>query len=124
MDGFDELLELVEEMPDKVNEILEDATKEAAEMVLADAKRRVKKDTWDLHDSLDVRLEKSKKETKKMWQVYSKGVSKGGVRYAFAVEGGTKKTKAQPFLRPALDENKDNVKRKISEVIVARLGDL
>lgn len=121
VEGADELAKMFEDMGDVAQDILEQASKEAAEIVLASAKQKVPVDTGKLRDSLDIKLEKTRRESKKIWQVYSKGVSKGGVRYGFAVEGGTYKMKAQPFLRPALDENKERIKDKIGEVIGARL---
>ena len=39
------------------------------------------------------------------------------VDYAPWVEGGTSKMAAQPFLRPALDENENRINRMIGEVI-------
>lgn len=39
------------------------------------------------------------------------------VVYAPYVEFGTKRQAAQPYLRPALDENKDNAVREISNVL-------
>lgn len=121
IDGAEELAEMFQEMQDVAKEILDEASKKGAEFVLEDAKRRVPVRTGKLKNSLDIKLEKSRKVTKKAYQVYSKGVSKSGIRYAFAVERGTSKTRPQPFLRPALDENVVEVKRIISEEIVKGL---
>ena len=70
-----------------------------------------------LRRSLSLDKIKVRKTTTRAWKVYSKGVSKGGVRYSFAIESGTSNIKAQPFLRPANDESQEKVIKKISEII-------
>ena len=118
VDGVEDLARMFRSMGDAAESILDEAAKKAAEIVLTDAKNKVPVNTGKLKASLDIKPEKRRRPTKAAYQVYSKGVSKGGVRYAFAVEGGTSKMPARPFLRPALDENKDKIKDTISDELI------
>ena len=124
IDGLNEVAKLFEKMPTSAEAILDEASKVAAKDVLESAKQKCPVKTGKLRDSLDIKAEKVTKKTKRSYQVYSKGVSKGGVRYAFAVESGTSKMPAKPFLRPALDENKENIKKTISEKIIEEIDKL
>ena len=124
VDGLEELVKVFEKMPEVAQEALDSASKEAANVVLQSAKRNCPVKSGKLRDSLDIKAEKTSKPTKRSYQVYSKGVSQGGVRYAFAVEAGTSKAPAKPFLRPALDENKENIKKTISEKIIEEIDKL
>lgn len=117
IDGAEDLVQLFQDMEETAEEILENATKKAADMVLDEAKRRVPVRTGKLKDSLEIKKEKRKKKIKAVHQVRSKGVSQGGVRYAFAVENGTRLARAQPFLRPAVDENRQKIINIIKEEI-------
>ncbi len=121
VEGADDLVQMFDELGLAAEEILDQATKNAAEIVLADAKRKVPVRTGALRASLDIKAEKNKKPTKKVYRVFSKGVRSGGVRYAFAVENGTSKMSARPFLRPALDNNKNQIKDEMNRTIVKAL---
>lgn len=124
VEGAKELAGMFGDMVDVAIKILDDAAKAAADLVLADARRRVPIDTGALRDSLEIKTEKRRKNTKITYQIRSKGVSQGGVRYAFAVENGVKGQKAQPFLRPAIDENRTKIRQVINQSIVDALRGL
>jgi len=115
MEGTDEIIRMFEEMQEDALAILEEATEKATKIVMVTAKQNVPVDTGELRDSLDMKLEKTKKKTKKSWQIYTK------VSHAAAVEFGTSRMAARPKLRQSLDRNKNNVLDKIAEVIVSRL---
>jgi HK97 gp10 family phage protein len=115
--GATEVIEMMKNMADEAEKIVDEAARKAATIVKEDAKSKVKVVSGKLRDSIDIKPEKSKKKTKKTYRVYSKGVRQGGVRYAFAVEAGTSKMEAKPFLRPALDENKRNIINTVNETI-------
>ncbi len=126
IEGIEECAEMLRDMEDLAVEILDEAAHEGSKIVLESAKQKcgVFRKTGALQNSLDIKAEKSKLNTKRYWRLYSKGVSQGGVRYAFAVEGGTKKMEARPFMRQAIDENKEAVKKKVAEVIVKKLEEI
>lgn len=66
-----------------------------------------------LKKNIKIKAEKTKTKGKK---VYSVGIG-GDAWYGVFSEYGTKKTRAKPFLRPALDENRDELTRIILESI-------
>ncbi len=110
LEGMDELKKQLAKIDNSANVLLENASRENAETVLATAKQLVPTRTGKLRDSLTVRKE-STKQGKYTYQIYTKGESEGGVRYGFAVEYGLKKKEygARPFMRPALKKNKKNI---------------
>jgi len=114
--GIRELVNMMDTMIDNSIDILEDATKQATEIVHAKAEQNVKKVTGDMHAAIDIRLQKSRKDTKKVWQVHCKDPG------AASLESGNSKMEPQPFLRKALDSIKYAIQDKINEVILNRLG--
>ena len=94
---------------DYVRQAVEEASKEGAEIVAKEARRRVKKRTGKLHDEIDVRVSPYKDGG---WSVFAQGPGNYTRFYAAFVELGTSDTVAQPFLRPALNANK----RKINKI--------
>jgi HK97 gp10 family phage protein len=113
VEGIDELIKDFDKVSEVAESALDSASKASAEFILSEAKKRVPVKSGKLKNSLAVKSEKNKKSNRKTYRVYNKGVRDGGVKYAFAVEGGTKKMPAKPFLRPAVDENR----RRICEII-------
>lgn len=113
IEGLEELDLLFNQLPDVANKILEQATEEAAKIVMEDAVANVAVDTGKLRAHIRLKHMKLKRKTQNGWCINTKGV-----RYGFAVEYGTTKIKAQPFMRPAFDKNEAAVKAKISEVIL------
>lgn len=113
--GDDFLKELREETPEALFEAAETFSKIAAS--------RTPKMSGDLRESAYAGIEG--KSTYKKRKNYSKEVKakKGeavagfGVFYAKFIEFGTKKMRAQPFMRPTLDE----AKGQLGDVITARL---
>jgi len=114
--GDDFLKALREETPEALFEAAETFAKVAAS-------RAPKGGSGDLRDSAYAGIEG--KSTYKKRKNYSKEVKakKGeavagfGVFYAKFIEFGTKKMRAQPFMRPTLDE----AKGQLGDVITARL---
>ena len=95
---------------DKVIQSVENAKRgglEAASLIVeADATLRAPVDTGNLRSSIT-------------HKVVSDEEARVGtnVEYAPWVEGGTSKMAAQPFLRPALDNNKSRIEKMIGDVI-------
>jgi HK97 gp10 family phage protein len=117
IEGAKELNKMFGDMVTEAEKILDEAAKNAGNLVKDSAKGIVKKDTGKLSESIDIKPVKNKQSTRRSYQVYSKGKSQGGVRYAAFVELGTSKAKAQPYLRPAMDRNKSNIQETIIETI-------
>ena len=122
VEGIEELIEMFKEMEDEAIKALNSAVSETAEVVLSYAKRYVVKKTGKLHNSLDKVKVKSKKNTRVNYNVISKGVRKGGVRYGFVIELGTNKIKQKPFLRPAVDKNLREIGTTLNTGIVKALN--
>jgi HK97 gp10 family phage protein len=101
---------------------LDNAVSKSADIVLNASKSKVPKRTGALEKSSDKVKVNSRKNTSSFYNVVSKGAKKGGVRYGFAVELGTSKTKAKPFLRPAVDENKNKISETLNNEIVNSLN--
>ena len=66
-----------------------------------------------LKKNIKIKAEKTRTKGKK---VYSVGIG-GDAWYGVFTEYGTKKTRAKPYLRPAIDENRDELTKIILESI-------
>lgn len=66
-----------------------------------------------LKKNIKIKAEKTKTKAKK---VYGVGVG-GDAWYGVFPEYGTKKTRAKPYLRPAIDEHRDEITRIVLESI-------
>ena len=119
IEGMDEVIKLLEEMGEEAESVIDDAAKSGAQIVLKRAKQIVPVDTGVLKDSLI--LKKSKIKNAKVKSVYTVS-KKSGAKHFAPVELGTSKMKAQPFIRPAFDENLKNVASKINEEILRAIG--
>jgi HK97 gp10 family phage protein len=98
------------------------------ERICEDAKKRVPVRTGDLKQSLKVRrykkslavaVEADYPKTAKYRKGKGSKKSPGGSRvyYAFAVEYGTRKDPAQPFLGPALEANEDAIEERLLDAV-------
>lgn len=119
IEGMDEVIKLVAELGDAAAEALDKASKAGADMVISDAKRRVPVDTGKLRDSLVLKKSRVKKVKVKSEYYVTK---KSGAEHFAPVELGTSKMKAQPFLRPAIDENKNSIAKKVNEEMLKAIG--
>lgn len=98
--------------------ITEEAFRETAENVKAEAKRTVPVDTGSLKKSIRLQV-----HAMPAGEVHKIGVSAGGyvtnpksgrkVDYASHVEYGTSQQRAQPYMRPAFNKHKKDVTRII-----------
>lgn len=112
VEGIDELIRDFKNTETQVEAILSEASNAGAEKVLATAKATAPTSTGFLKSKIGIKKENSKKKTKASHRIVI-----NGVRYSFAVEGGTKYMPANPFMRNALDSNKNNVKTIIMNKI-------
>jgi HK97 gp10 family phage protein len=98
------------------------ATREGAKIVAADAKRLVAHDTGLLESSIKVRA--LKKQRTRFGHGVAMGaeyVAEGLPHYGRFVELGTKYMDADPFLRPALYGNANEVHQTFRQVLGAEL---
>lgn len=119
IEGLDEAKKLMQELGDAAADVLDQAARSGAEIVLAEAKKKAPVDTGTLRDSLLIKKSKLKNPHIKSQYYVTK---KRGVDYFVPVELGTSKMKAQPFLRPAVDENTRTVAKKINAEILKAIG--
>lgn len=119
IEGVDDVIKTLVDMGDAAADVLDSAAMEGAELVLADAKRRVPVDKGKLRDSLIVKKTKVKNPKVKGEYTVTK---KSGAQHFAPVELGTSKMAAQPFLRPALDENMGAVAKKVNDTVLKALG--
>lgn len=117
VEGAEEVVKLLEEMGQKAGEVLAKAAEAGGRVALSEAKRRCSVKTGRLRASLtltqgkktptkaNVRIEHGKKEY-----------------YGKFVELGTRKQPARPFMRPAVDENKQQISEAVTEEIGRAVG--
>jgi HK97 gp10 family phage protein len=113
--GFGELERKLKELEICMRrEVLTEAAKTAGAIVLDEAKTRVPRDTGALADSMAVRVNAAQSDANEV--TVTVGPSKRGF-YGRFVEHGTKNMPAEPFLKPALDNNRDKITKAIKEVM-------
>lgn len=107
--GAQELERVLKRASDAVaRESLVEATAAGAKVIVDGARRRAAKDTGKGAESIHATVT----ERSRFSVTQSIGPSKNAFYMRF-VEFGTVKTAARPFLRPALDEERDAVIRKV-----------
>jgi len=116
--GVDEILSKLQQMGTNISRLENKALKNAAEPVLSDAKATSAFD--DRSGSLRKGLKISNVKNKEGIKHILVGIDKGDnskIFYGKFIEFGTSKMSARPFLQPAYEKNKDNIKRTISETL-------
>lgn len=119
IEGLDEAAQFMEDLGDAAAAVLDTAARAGADIVLADAKRRVPVDTGKLRDSLILKKSRTRKPNIKCEYYVTK---KSGAEHFVPVELGTSKMKAQPFLRPAIDENKQSIAKTVNDNMLKAIG--
>ena len=119
IEGTDEVAKLMQNLGDAASFAVDSAAKAGADLVLDDAKRRVPVDTGKLKASLILKKSKTKNPNIKSEYYVTK---ESGAEHFAPVELGTSKMKAQPFLRPAVDENKDQIAQTVNDVLLQAIG--
>ena len=125
--GIDDFLEKLDRMGKSFNEIIDPVSKKGAEVVLSDAiaecptsvdgsynsRSGTKNPAGYLKNSLGIKKESSRKYK----SVYKVGPMAKDAYYGVFVEYGVESLHIgeRPFLRPALDKNKDAVERIVQE---------
>lgn len=113
--GIKELQSKFSLLDKDIQRILSNAVSQGAAVVERSAKQKVRVDTGRLRNSI-----------REMKKVESPGRSESqvgtDVEYGPDNEFGTARMAAQPYLRPAVDENQEEIKAAIEQAIEARLG--
>jgi len=89
----------------RVNMLKRTALEAGANVVKADAKLRAPVDTGQLRASIQHQVNEDSADI---------GTN---VTYAEYLEYGTSRQRAQPFLRPALDENEQQIRNVVAEIL-------
>ena len=113
LDGMDKLFRNLRSVQQAVLDNMESIIKRAAEKIREDAEKLAPKRTGKLARSIEI---KKLEVTKDKIRIGVGPVGKD-IFYWFFVEYGTSKMSAQPYLRPAFENNKDAVKREIMREI-------
>ncbi len=123
--GMGELLEQLEEMDRELSghgDVVDDGLLAAARVVEADALRRVPVDTGKLRDSLYAANSKSTLTKPRQTRARPGTAKVAAADYkAHLLEYGTRRTRAQPFLRPALDERETAARAEFVRVVTKGL---
>ena len=118
---INELDRMLEQLPKKLrNKGARKATREAAKIVLEDARRLVPVDTGQLESSLKVRARKRSRRNKGTVGhsvTTSEGLFKGEEFYGGFIELGTSKFEGDPFLRPAIWGNQQRIRMKFVQIL-------
>lgn len=115
VEGIKELQAAFKALDLDIQTILSQAVSQGAAVVERDAKQRVRVKTGRLRNSIR-EMEHKTTSTRVESQIGT------DVEYGPANEFGSRHMSAQPFLRPALDENQDEIQAAIELAIASRLG--
>lgn len=116
--GVDEILNKLQQIGTNISKLENKALKNAAEPVLEDAK--VTNAFNDRSGKLRKGLKITNVKKKDGMKYILVGVDRGDnseVFYGKFIEFGTSKMPARPFLQPAYEKNKQNIKRIIAETL-------
>lgn len=116
--GEKELLRKLKSLSDEIaGEYLKEAVLKGAEVIRQEASNKAPRRTG----KLAANIIKEVKEIERDSATVEIGPAKE-VFYGLFVERGTSRMQARPFLRPAIDEKKDEVEKVIISILRRRLG--
>ena len=118
LEGVDEILNKLQSIGENVGRLENKALKNAAEPVLEDAKatNAFNDRSGKLRKGLKVTNVKKKEGVKYILVGIDKS-DNSKIYYGKFIEFGTSKMPARPFMQPAYEKNKDNIKRTIAETL-------
>lgn len=119
IEGADEVIKILENMGAAASDVLEQAAQAGGQIVLEDAKNRCSVNTGALKASLHIEKGKSKKPDVKQEVKISPGKQE---YYGTFVELGTTRQAARPYLRPAVDKNKEKIAEAVTQEIARAIG--
>lgn len=111
IEGFDELVKALAKFPDDAAEVMASSVMQGALIVQDDAKVRCPVDTGTLKRSIHSEFEEQTPNS-------ASAVVGTDVEYGKYVEFGTSRMSAQPYLRPAVDENREAIEKAITDSFV------
>jgi HK97 gp10 family phage protein len=114
--GFKELLSKFDKLPLEKQNKVETAMRIGALKIESDAEARVPVKTGALKIHIQSKVER-KKDSISATIGPNAANPTGDIGYSTYVEFGTSKMKAQPYLLPALEENKEQLIRNIKKAI-------
>lgn len=132
IDGLKEAMKFFDEADKASVKALRKAIKDSAKPVMADAKNRVPasadgshgKPPGTLKKDITIMAEKAPEKTKYVVRVglkrrkSAKALDEKGNPYGIFVEYGTSKSPASPYMRPALNENREESENRIVDTII------
>ena len=110
--GADEIVRTLEKMGMAASDVLEKGAKEGGKIALSYAREHCPVDTGALKNSLKLSDDKVTEVKATVKVDYDKSLY-----YGTFVELGTKKNKANPFLRNAIDSNQSEINEAIAKTI-------
>lgn len=119
IEGADEVIKMLQEMGQEASSILERAADAGGKIALNAAKNLCPVKTGALKASLYLQKSKTKKPEIKQEVKISPGKKEF---YGTFVELGTSKQAAQPYMRPAIDENQGEIARTINQEVLKAIG--
>lgn len=124
LSGEKELLKMLKELaPKEMKKAVRQASRVTAKAVLQDAKSMVPVDTGLLEESLAVRVATKLGRNRIGHRVVTKPVwDDQDAFYGHFIEFGTVKMEADPFMRPALWGNEDEMKRVFTQELRAAVS--
>lgn len=116
--GVDEILNKLQQIGTNISRLENKALKNAAEPVLEDAKatNAFNDKSGKLRKGLKISNVKNKEGTKYILVGVDKS-DNSKIFYGKFLEFGTSKMPAKPFLQPAYEKNKENIKSTIAETL-------
>lgn len=127
IEGLDELKKAFNLLPQRVAaKAASKSVREGAKVIQKAAKAKVPVDTGNLKRSIAIKVLNKKRDAMEVVAIIGPGAGHfskkkqtrtGDGFYGFFVECGTKKMKAQPFMRPAYDESKIEAQQAIMDII-------
>lgn len=116
LQGVDEILNKLQSIGVNVGKLENKALRNAAKPVLEDAKVNAPVRTGKLKKGLKITRVKKKEGVKYILVGVDRG-DNSEIFYGKFIEFGTSKMTARPFMQPAYEKNKDNIKRTIAETL-------
>ena len=119
IEGADEVIKMLKELGEAASGILERAAEAGGRVALDAAKAKCPVDTGALKRSLHIEKSKTKKPEIKQEVKISPGKNQ---YYGTFVELGTKRQAAKPYLRPAIDENQEQISKAVNQEVLRAIG--
>lgn len=116
LSGIEDFIDQLSALDKKLrNQILRKALRDAAKGVAREAKANAPEDTGAMADSTKVRSGRRKKDTISVQVIVEGG--HGDEPVPLHIEAGTVRLAARPFLRPALEDRKDDIRQTVLHAI-------